>query len=105
MKYIKYFIQFLFVILSFLIFKILGPNLSSKISGKIFELIGPYFRSKEVIDSNIKKAFPNINTLALRKISSSMWKNYGKVFAEFMFMKNFRLGKLAEKLKLRVRKY
>ncbi len=100
MKYIKYFIQFLFVILSFLIFKILGPNLSSKISGKIFELIGPYFRSKEVIDSNIKKAFPNINTLALRKISSSMWKNYGKVFAEFMFMKDFRFGKLANKIEI-----
>ena len=100
MKYIKYFIQFLFVILSFIIFKILGPNLSSSISGKIFELIGPNFRSKEVVKSNIKKAFPNINSSDLQRISNSMWKNYGKVFAEFMFMKNFRLGKLAEKIEI-----
>ena len=100
MKYIKYFIQFLFVILSFIIFKILGPNLSSKLSGKIFELIGPYFRSKEVVESNIKKAFPNINNLVLKKISSSMWKNYGNVFAEFMFMKNFRFGNLANKIEI-----
>ena len=100
MKYIKYFIQFLFVILSFIIFKILGPNLSSSISGKIFGLIGPYFRSKEVVESNIKKAFPNINSSDLQKISNSMWKNYGKVFAEFMFMKNFRFGKLAKKIEI-----
>ena len=100
MKFIKYFIQFLFVILSFIIFKILGPNLSSSISGKIFELIGPYFRSKEVVKSNIKKAFPNINSSDLQRISNSMWKNYGKVFAEFMFMKNFRFGKLAKKIEI-----
>ena len=100
MKFIKYFIQFLFVILSFIIFKILGPNLSSSISGKIFELIGPYFRSKEVVKSNIKKAFPNINSTDLQRISNSMWKNYGKVFAEFMFMKNFRFGKLAKKIEI-----
>ena len=100
MKYIKYFIQFLFVILSFIIFKILGPNLSSKLSGKIFELIGPYFRSKKVVESNIKKAFPNINSLVLKKISRSMWKNYGKVFAEFMFMKDFRFGNLANRIEI-----
>ena len=100
MKYIKYFIQFLFVILSFIIFKILGPNLSSSISGKIFELIGPNFRSKEVVKSNIKKAFPNINSSDMQRISNSMWKNYGKVFAEFMFMKNFRFGKLAKKIEI-----
>ena len=100
MKYIKYFIQFLFVILSFIIFKILGPNLSSSISGKIFELIGPNFRSKEVVKSNIKKAFPNINSSDMQRISNSMWKNYGKVFAEFMFMKDFRTGKLAQNIEI-----
>mgnify|MGYP001444621646 CR=1 FL=1 len=55
MKNFKYFIQFCLTIFSFLIFKILGPNLSSKLSGKIFELIGPFFRSRQIIHSNIKK--------------------------------------------------
>ena len=62
MKNLKYFIQFVFVILSFTIFKVLGPNLSSNISGKIFEKIGPLFRSKKIILSNIRKVIPNINT-------------------------------------------
>ena len=102
---LKVFLHRLFVILSFIIFKILGPNLSSSISGKIFELIGPNFRSKEVVKSNIKKAFPNINSSDRQRISNSMWKNYGKVFAEFMFMKILDLENLQKKLKLRVRKY
>ena len=100
MKYIKYFIQFLFAILSFLIFKILGPSLSSKLSGKIFKFIGPFFRPKNIIHSNIKRGIPNISLENLDKIANLMWSNYGNVFAEFMFLKNFRYGKLSSKIQV-----
>ena len=100
MKYIKYFIQFLFAILSFLIFKILGPSLSSKLSGKIFKLIGPFFRPKDIIHSNIKRGIPNISSENLDKIANLMWSNYGNVFAEFMFLKNFRYGNLSSKIQV-----
>ncbi len=100
MKYFKYFIQFLLAILSFILFKILGPNLSSKLSGKLFEKIGPFFRSKEIIESNIKKAIPNINSVDINNITQFMWNNYGRVFAEYMFIKNFRSGKLTSKIKI-----
>ena len=100
MKYLKYFIQFLLAILSFVLFKILGPNLSSKLSGKLFEKIGPFFRSKETIESNIKKAIPNINSIDINKITQLMWNNYGRVFAEYMFIKDFRSGKLSSKIKI-----
>ena len=100
MKYFKYFIQFILTFLSLLIFKLLGPNLSSNISGKIFEKIGPYFRSKEIIHSNIKRAIPNINSKDLEKITNLMWNSYGRVFAEFMFIKDFRAGKLAKNIEV-----
>lgn len=100
MKYIKYFIQFLFAILSFLIFKILGPSLSSKLSGKIFKLIGPFFRPKDIVHSNIKRGIPKISSENLDKITNLMWSNYGNVFAEFMFLKNFRYGKLSSKIQV-----
>ena len=100
MKYIKYFIQFIFVFLIFVIFKILGSNISSSLSGKIFEKIGPFFRSRQIIQSNIKKAIPAINEKDLKKITNSMWNNFGRVFAEFMFMKDFREGKLHDKIKI-----
>tara|TARA_B100001109_G_scaffold252826_1_gene249496 strand:- start:234 stop:1094 length:861 start_codon:yes stop_codon:yes gene_type:complete len=100
MKYIKYFIQFILAILSFSIFKILGPNLSSNISGKIFEKIGPFFRSKKIIHSNIKKALPKIDEENLKKITQSMWNNYGRTFAEYIFIKDFREGNLSSKIEL-----
>ena len=100
MKNFKYFIQFIFVILSFTIFKILGPNLSSNIGGKIFERIGPLFRSKKIILSNIRKVIPNINTENEKKLINSMWNNYGRVFAEYMFIKNFRIGNLETNIKI-----
>ena len=94
MRKIKYFLQFIIIILFFFIFKILGIKLASFLSGKIFQIVGPLFRSKEVINSNIKIAFPKINERDLKKISTSMWNNYGRVFAEYMFIKKFRSGEL-----------
>ena len=53
MKYIKYFLQFSFVVIFFSIFRILGPKVSSNLGGKLFEIIGPIFRSKNIIKKNL----------------------------------------------------
>ena len=90
MKYIKYFFQFIFVIIFFSFFKVLGFSTSSAIGGKLFEYIGPLFRSKKLIHFNLKKAFPNISLYSLNKLTKLMWNNYGRVFAEYMFIKQFR---------------
>jgi len=100
MKLIKYFIQFIIIIISFVIFKILGPRLSSSISGKIFELIGPFFRPKRIIHSNIKRGFKNINSKNLKNITNLMWNNYGRLFAEYMFIKDFRNGRLSQNIQI-----
>ena len=100
MKYIKYFFEFLFSIFFFLFFKIIGPKLSSKISGKIFEIIGPFFRSKNVIYNNIKRALPEIDENNLKNIENLMWNNYGRIFAEYIFLKDFRYGKLASNVQI-----
>ena len=100
MKNIKYFTQFFLIILSFIVFKILGIKISSFLSGKIFEIIGPFFRSKKIIDKNIKKAFPNKSPEEIEKISKSMWNNYGRIFAEYIFIKDFRSGDLRSNIKI-----
>jgi len=100
MKQIRYFFQFLVSIFTFLLFKILGAKLSSRIGGIIFEIIGPYFRSKKLIHSNIKKAFPDIDQSKLNGITKMMWNNYGRVFAEYMFIKDFRFEKIDSKIEI-----
>ena len=64
----------------------------------MFEIIGPLFRSKNLIHSNIKKAFPDINLKDLDKITKLMWNNYGRVFAEYMFIKDFRTDNSSSKI-------
>ncbi len=98
MKHSKYFLQFLLVIVILLIFRLLGPNVSSKVGGKLFEKVGHFFKSKKIIHSNIKKVFPKINSSDLRKINNSMWNSYGRLFAEYIFIKNFRKGNLESKI-------
>ena len=59
MKLIKYFFQFLFIIFILTIFKIIGLRLSRVVASKIFSIVGPFFRSKKVIEKNISFAFSN----------------------------------------------
>ena len=61
MTVIKYFFQYLVIIILFFIFKILGFKASSNFSSKIISLIGPFFRSQKVIKSNIKNLEESLN--------------------------------------------
>jgi KDO2-lipid IV(A) lauroyltransferase len=90
MNNIKYFIQFVLIVPLLLFFKLIGLNIASFLGGKLFEVIGPLFRSKKIIYSNIKKAFPKISLEDTKKITNQMWNNYGRVFSEYMFIKNYR---------------
>ena len=91
MKSIKYFIQFLIISALFFIFRVLGLRLSSIFSKILFSLIGPLFRSKQVINQNILKAFPNLSKSEISKISKKMWENYGRILSEYIFMNEFRV--------------
>ena len=90
MKTVKYFFQFIFIFFLFIIFKILGLKNSSTLASLLFKSIGPFFRSKKLIENNILKAFPNINKDILNQIATNMWGNYGRILAEYIFLKNFR---------------
>jgi len=100
MSLIKYFIQFSIILLLFIIFKILGYRVSSNFSCALFKIFGPFFRSKELIKKNILKAFPDINDNDLKKISSNMWGNYGRILSEYVFLKKFRTSKSQNKLEI-----
>ena len=93
MKIIKYFVESLFIIFFFIFFKIIGLKFSSIFGSIIVGLIGPFFRSKKKIISNIKKALPKTEQKDVEIIVKKMWKNYGRILAEYMFVKNFRYSK------------
>ena len=93
MKKIRYFVEFLIIIFLLVIFKILGFKLASSLGGLIGRLVGPLFRSKKTILSNINKALPEIGEKNTELIVKKMWENYGRILSEYMFIKNFRNSK------------
>ena len=90
MKFIKYFLQFFFVSFLLIIFKLIGLKLSKILSGGLFSILGPFFRSKKICEKNISFAFPQSDKTFKKNLIHNMWKNYGKIFAEYCFLKNFR---------------
>ena len=93
MNNIKYFLQFLIIVILFLIFKIIGLKNSTYISGKLFNFFGPLFRSNKICHNNLSLAFPELNKLERNKIIKNMWFNYGGILAEYIFIKKIKYSK------------
>ena len=94
MKKIKYFIEFLFIKLFFFIFKIIGYKNASNLGAKIGSIFGPLFRSKNLTKKNIRNCLKNINEKEINILIKKMWENYGRIFADYMYIEKFRLNKL-----------
>ena len=89
-KIIKYFFQSIIVYSFYLIGKIIGLNFSRKIFSNLFLLVGPFFKSRKIIDKNLYIFNKNISVSQKKRIVSNMWKNYGKTFIEYIFLNLFR---------------
>ena len=93
MKFIKYFFEFTIIISLFCIFKIIGLRNASNLGGVLGKLVGPFFRSKNLIKKNIKIGLGDIDKNQEKKIINGMWSNIGRTFAEYVFLKDFKFNK------------
>ena len=96
----KYFLQFSIIAFLLILFKIIGLNFSRLISAKILSSIGPIFKSRIITETNINQVFPNQKEVFKKKIVKDMWVTYGKILAEYNFIKNFRSKKFEEKIEI-----
>ena len=93
MKKLIYFIEFIFIFIFFALFKLLGYKISSNLGFLIGKLFGPMFRSKRSIVENLKKSNISLKQNYMQ-VASNVLGNYGRVFSEYPFLKNFRNGEL-----------
>ena len=100
MKKIKYFIEFIFIKLFFFIFKTIGYKNASNLGAKIGSIFGPLFRSKDLTKKNIRNCLKNINEKEINILIKKMWENYGRIFADYMYIEKFRLNKLKNYIKI-----
>ena len=92
-KKINYFLQAILIYLFFLIGRILGIKLSRKIFSFLFSIMGPFFKSKKIVEKNLKIFSQSMPDLEKRKIITNMWKNYGMTFIEYIFLNYYRKNK------------
>ena len=104
MKTVIYFFEFVLVSLLLIIFKILGYKLASNFGFFIGKTFGPLFRSKSLVIDNLKKS--NISLKKTHEESTNeIFGNYGRIFAEYPFIKNFRNGKLEKYIQVEGKQY
>jgi KDO2-lipid IV(A) lauroyltransferase len=99
MKIIRYFLEFVIVIIFFLIFKIIGLKLSSDFGEIIGKYFGPLFRKKTIAKKNILIAFPDLNENSINEMIERMWKNIGRIFGEYIHINKFSIMDL-KKIKI-----
>jgi KDO2-lipid IV(A) lauroyltransferase len=104
MKTVIYFFEFVLISLLLIIFKILGYKLASNFGFFIGKTFGPLFRSKSLVIDNLKKS--NISLKKTHEQSTDeIFGNYGRIFAEYPFIKNFRNGKLEKYIQVEGKQY
>tara|TARA_B100002019_G_scaffold283426_1_gene289819 strand:- start:643 stop:1509 length:867 start_codon:yes stop_codon:yes gene_type:complete len=102
MKFIKYFFQFIIILFLFFIFKILGYQKASNLGSKIGKKFGKFFRSDKIISKNISfiNEYSNNKIEDSKKIIDEVFSNYGRILSEYIFLKNFKNGKLKKHVKV-----
>ena len=93
MRNFFYLIEFILIKLFFFILIIIGYKNGSNLGDFIGRLFGPIFRSKKLIENNLKQS-GIVDKKNYNKIISKIYGNYGRILAEYPFLKAFRNNKL-----------
>ena len=81
------------IISLFCIFRIIGLSNASYLGSIMGRVIGPLFRSKNIIKQNIKNGLGEVDKNRETEIINGMWSNIGRTFAEYVFLKDFKFNK------------
>ncbi len=99
MKKIIYFIEFLLVEFLFIICKAVGYKSASNLGFFIGKNFGNFFRKKKSIIENLHKSKISIN-ISDNQFANNILGNYGRILAEYPFLKDFRENKLEQFIKI-----
>jgi len=98
MKFIKYFVQFVLIIILFSIFKIIGYKNSSNLGSKIGKVFGKIIRSDKIILKNLHliKNHSNIKIDNENQFVNEVFSNYGRILSDYVYIKQFKQGNLSK---------
>ena len=95
MRKFFYLIEFILIKLFFFILIVIGYKNGSNLGEFIGRLFGPIFRSKKLIENNLEQS-GIVDKKNYNQIISKIYGNYGRILAEYPFLKGFRNNQLNE---------
>ena len=95
MKKIVYFLEFIIVKFLFIIFKTVGYKTASNLGFYIGKNFGNIFRKKKSIIENLHVSKINLD-ISENDFVNNVLGNYGRILAEYPFLKDFRENTLGE---------
>ena len=95
MKKFIYFIEFIFVKFFFVICQLIGYKMSSNFGYYIGKNFGNIFRKRTSIIKNLKKSKISVE-MSENKFAKNILGNYGRILAEYPYLKDFRNNNLSE---------
>ena len=100
MKLIRYFFEYVFIIILFSLLRLLGYRIASEFGCFLGKTFGPLFRSKKIIQNNLIKFDNSLTPKKIANISKEMWGNYGRILSEYPYISSFRKGDLDNYIKI-----
>ena len=100
MKIIKYLIEFIFIYILLIIFKIVGYKNASNLGAIIGKKIGPFFRSNKKILTNLENSNIGNSQEDRKSIINNMWGNYGRILSEYVYLKQFKKNNLNQYIEI-----
>ena len=93
MRKFFYLIEFILIKIFFFILIIIGYKNGSNLGNLIGRLFGPIFRSRKLIENNLDQS-GIVDKEKYNTIIDKIYGNYGRILAEYPFLKAFRNNKL-----------
>tara|TARA_B100002051_G_scaffold214993_1_gene207117 strand:- start:199 stop:1059 length:861 start_codon:yes stop_codon:yes gene_type:complete len=93
MRKFFYLIEFILIKMFFFILIIIGYKNGSNLGNFIGRLFGPIFRSRKLIENNLDQS-GIVDKEKYNTIIDKIYGNYGRILAEYPFLKAFRNNKL-----------
>ena len=85
-KIFSYLLQSIVIYFFFIIGRLLGIKISRKLFSLICSKAAPFFKSKRIIEQNLKIFDQDLSRIKRDQIIKDMWENYGKTFIEYIFL-------------------
>lgn len=100
MRIIRYFFEFVLIVILFTIFKVIGLKLASVFGGLIAKNLAPFLKKDKIIKKNISYVLPNISEKEMNLLIIKMWENIGRIFGEYVHLDKF---SIYNKKKIRIK--